>query len=297
VEHAFFKALLFLGVGIVIHSLAGQQSLDRMGGLRRHLPLANVTVLVGCLAIAGIPPFSGFFSKDEILETALEAGSLGVTFAIVGLVAAAITTFYMFRLYFRTFWGPEPESGYDVATPRPSRWPMSVPVVALAVLTAVGGLIQVPSGWHLVDDWLEPVVPVDPLLEPTTTGEVVVGVVSTLLGVAAIALAWWLFVADPGRRTRLAGALPRTRELLADQYRFDEVYEEAVVQPGRDVGDTLTSDVEGPAVEGALVGAARALTDAGRGLRAAQTGLVRTYAFAMVAGAAVVGVVFVLALR
>ena len=198
VEHAFFKALLFLGVGIVIHSLAGQQSLDRMGGLRRYLPLANVGVLVGCLAIAGVPPFSGFFSKDEILETSLEAGSLGVTLAIVGLVAAGITTFYMFRLYFRTFWGPEPERGYDVETPRPSRWPMSVSVAVLAVLTAVGGFIQVPGGWHLVDDWLEPVVPVDPLLEPTVTGEVVVSVVSVVLALAAIALAWWLFVADPG---------------------------------------------------------------------------------------------------
>ncbi len=115
----------------------GEQSLDRMGGLRRYLPLANVGVLVGCLAIAGVPPFSGFFSKDEILATSLEAGSLGVTLAIVGLVAAGITTFYMFRLYFRTFWGPEPERGYDVETPRPSRWPMSVSVAVLAVLTAV----------------------------------------------------------------------------------------------------------------------------------------------------------------
>jgi NADH-quinone oxidoreductase subunit L len=297
VEHAFFKALLFLGVGIVIHSLAGQQSLNRMGGLRRYLPLANVAVLVGCLAIAGIPPFSGFFSKDEILETSLEAGALGITLAVAGLVAAGITTFYMFRLYFRTFWGPEPAGGYDVERPHPSRWTMSLPVVVLAVLSAVGGLIQVPGGWHLLDDWLEPVVPVNPSLEPTVTGEVVVGVISVTLGLIAIALAWWLFVADPARRARLAGALPRTRELLADQYRFDEVYEEAVVQPGRDLGDALARDVEAPAVEGGLVAVARVLTDFGRGLRAAQTGLVRSYAFAMVAGAAIVGLIFVLAMR
>ena len=174
---------------------------------------------------------------------------------------------------------------------------MSLPVVVLAVLSAVGGLIQVPGGWHLLDDWLEPVVPVNPSLEPTVTGEVVVGVISVTLGLIAIALAWWLFVADPARRARLAGALPRTRELLADQYRFDEVYEEAVVQPGRDLGDALARDVEAPAVEGGLVAVARVLTDFGRGLRAAQTGLVRSYAFAMVAGAAIVGVIFVLAMR
>ena len=117
--HAFFKALLFLGVGIVIHALAGQQSLDRMGGLRRLLPLANVGVLVGCLAIAGIPPFSGFFSKDEIIAGALDAGDLGVVLGIVGILGAGLTAFYMFRLYFRAFWGPAPEGGYDVAHPHP----------------------------------------------------------------------------------------------------------------------------------------------------------------------------------
>jgi NADH-quinone oxidoreductase subunit L len=155
----------------------------------------------------------------------------------------------------------------------------------------------VPSGWHLLDDWLEPVAPVNPSLEPTVTGEVLVGVITVTLALIAIALAWWLFVADPGRRARLAGALPRTRELLADQYRFDEVYEEAVVQPGRDLGDALERNVEGPGVEGGLVAVARALTGFGRGLRAAETGLVRSYAFAMVLGAAVVGVIFVLAMR
>jgi NADH-quinone oxidoreductase subunit L len=295
--HAFFKALLFLSVGIVIHALAGQQSVDRMGGLRRHLPLANIGVLVGCLAISGIPPFSGFFSKDEILAAAMDAGALGVVCGVVGVAGAAITAFYMFRLYFRTFWGPPPEGGYDVERPHPSKWMMGVPVAVLAVGATFIGWLQVPGGWHLVDDWLEPALIADPGIEASVTSEVVTSIVSVGLALAAIALAWWLFVPDPGRRTRLAGVAPAPRELLADQYRFDEVYEEAVVQPGRDLGDTMTRDVERWGVQGPMEGVARGLVDMGRGLRAAQSGLVRSYAFAMVAGAAVIGVIFVLTMR
>ena len=294
--HAFFKALLFLGVGIVIHALAGEQSLDRMGGLRRRLPVANITVLVGCLAIAGVPPFAGFFSKDEILAGALDAGDLGVVLGIVGIVGAGLTAFYMFRLYFRAFWAPEPRGGLPVEPHAPGP-AMTLPVIALAVLATVGGWIQVPGGWHLVDDWLEPVLLADPGIELSTSSEVIASVASVALSAVAIALAWWVFAADPGRRERMAGDLPRTRELLADQYRFDEVYEQAAIQPGRDLGDVMTRDVERYGVQGAVEGVARSIVEFGRGLRVVQTGLVRSYAFAMIAGAAVVGVIFTLAVR
>jgi NADH-quinone oxidoreductase subunit L len=294
--HAFFKALLFLGVGIVIHALAGEQSLDRMGGLRRRLPVANITVLVGCLAIAGVPPFAGFFSKDEILAGALDAGDLGVVLGIVGIVGAGLTAFYMFRLYFRAFWAPEPRGGLPVEPHAPGPT-MTLPVIALAVLATVGGWIQVPGGWHLVDDWLEPILLADPGIEPSTSSEVIASVASVALSAVAIALAWWVFAADPGRRERLAGAVPRTRGLLGDQYRFDEVYEQAAIQPGRDLGDVMTRDVERYGVQGAVEGVARSMIEAGRGLRVAQTGLVRSYAFAMIAGAALVGVIFTLAIR
>jgi NADH-quinone oxidoreductase subunit L len=293
--HAFFKALLFLGVGVVIHALAGEQSLDRMGGLRRHMRLTHAAVLVGCLAIAGIPPFSGFFSKDEVLATALDAGTLGVVLAIVGLVGAGLTAFYMFRLFFRAFWGPEPEGGYATA-PHEARWTMSAPVAVLAVLAAVGGLLQVPGAWHPLTTWLEPVLLADPGLEATTGAEVIVSVVSVVLAAGAVALAWWVFVADPTRRTRLLPA-PAARAVLADQYRFDDVFEEAVVQPGRDLGDTLTRGVERRGVDGGVLGVARSLYAAARGLSLAQSGLVRSYAFAMIAGAAILGAIFALAVR
>ncbi len=295
VTHAFFKALLFLGVGIAIHALAGEQSLDRMGGLRRHLRLTHVAVLVGCLAIAGIPPFSGFFSKDEILAHALDAGTLGVVLAIVGLAAAGMTAFYMFRLFFRAFWGPEPEGGYAHAPHTPS-WIMSAPVATLAVLAAVAGLLQVPGAWHPLETWLEPALLADPGLEASVGGEVIVSVASVVLALGAIALAYWVFVADPGRRTRLLPA-PAVRGVLHDQYRFDDAIEGAVVQPGRDLGDVLTARVERVGVQGAVEGAVAVVVGAARGLSSLQTGLVRSYAFAMIAGVAVIGAVLALAVR
>jgi len=294
--HAFFKALLFLAVGIAIHALAGEQSLDRMGGLRRHLRLTHVAVLVGCLAIAGIPPFSGFFSKDEILATALDAGSLGVACAIVGLIGAGLTAFYMFRLFFRAFWGSEPEGGYPHAPHNPG-WAMSLPVVILSIGAATAGFLQVPGGWQLITDWLEPTILADPGLEPTSAAQWFVSIVSVSLAVVAIALAWWVFAADPQRRLRLAAAATGPRAVLADQYRFDEVYEEVLIQPGRDLGDALTNGVERYAVQGTVEGVVRGFLDMGRGLRAAQTGLVRSYVFAMIAGLVAVGVIFSLAMR
>jgi NADH-quinone oxidoreductase subunit L len=293
--HAFFKALLFLGVGLAIHALTGEQSLDRMGNLRRHLPFTHIVVLVGCLSIAGIPPFSGFFSKDEILATAMDAGTLGVVLGIVGVAAEGITAFYMFRLFFRAFWGPEPEGGY-ATPPHEGGRAMAAPVAVLAVGATFIGFLQVPGGWQLVDDWLEPTLLADPGLEATTSAEIIVSVVSVLLALGAIALAWWVFVADPARRTRLVPAAA-TRKLLADQYRFDEVFEETVVQPGRDFGDVLTTRVERVGVEGSMEAAVRGLLDSGRGLRTLQSGLVRGYVFAMVAGAALLGVIVSLAVR
>ena len=216
---------------------------------------------------------------------------------VVGIAGAALTAFYMFRLYFRAFWGPAPEGGWDVAHPHRPGWAMSVPVVLLAIGATFIGWLQVPGGWQLVDDWLEPALTAAPDVEVSGSVEAVVSIVSVALSAVAIALAWWIFVADPRRRERLAGVAPAARTVLADQYRFDEVYEQAVVEPSRDLGDVMTRDVERYGVQGAMEGVARSLVDAGRGLRATQSGLVRAYAFAMIAGAAVLGVIFVLAMR
>ncbi len=293
--HAFFKALLFLGVGIVIHALAGEQSLDRMGGLRKHMRFTYVAVLVGCLSISGIPPFSGFFSKDELLSTAFEAGDLGKVLAIVGVVGAGITAFYMFRLLFRAFWGTEPDGGYEHPPHNPS-WLMSAPVGVLAVLAATAGFLQVPGAWHPLDTWLEPSLTAAPDIEPTAAGEWTISIISVALALGAIALAYWVFVADPSRRLRLVPA-PATRQLLHDQYRVDDVLEDAVVQPGRDLGDALTTQVERRVVQGSVEGVVASIVGAARGLSFLETGLIRSYAFAMVAGAAIVGAILALVVR
>jgi NADH-quinone oxidoreductase subunit L len=295
--HAFFKALLFLGAGIVIHALADQQSIDRMGGLKKHLRVAYLTMAVGCLAIAAIPPFSGFFSKDEIVAYSFASGDLGVVLGTVGMLVGGLTAFYMFRLFFRVFHGPEPEGGYDVEHPHPSGPAMAVPVIILAVLAAVAGFLQVPEAWHPLEDWLAPALMSAPDFHPSGAQTLISMVAGTILAAVGIGLAWWIFVADPGRRERLAGVLPRTRRLLADQYRFDEVYEEAFVQTGRDLGDGLVTAIENPVAQGVPTGTARAAMLGGRALRAAQTGLVRTYAFTMIAGLVVLGLIAILVVR
>jgi NADH-quinone oxidoreductase subunit L len=292
--HAFFKALLFLAAGIVIHALGGEQSLDRMGGLRRHLRFAYFTVATGCLAIAGVPGLSGFFSKDEILAHAFEAGTLGVVLWVMGTLAAGLTAFYMFRLLFRTFHGGEPESAHG-RHPHPAGWAMNVPVAVLAVLAAIGGWLQVPGGWGAIHDWLEPVLAdvADPL-EATTTSEWVAGIVSSVVALAGIGVAWWLFAADPARGRRLGARLAGPRGVLEEAYRFDEIYDETVVKPGRELGDVMVRDVEPGGVQGVVVAAVETVRGAAVGLRAAQTGLVRTYVWAVTLGAVVVGIVVAL---
>jgi NADH-quinone oxidoreductase subunit L len=296
--HAFFKALLFLAAGIVIHALAGEQGLNRFGGLRKPMRYAYLTLGIGCLAIAGVPGFSGFFSKDAILSASLEAGSLGVVCWVIGMIGAGLTAFYMFRLLFRTFWNTESPEGWPTRPHLPG-WAMNVPVGILAIGAAVIGWIQVPGGWSVITDWLAPVFRdgIKAPLEATTTGEWVTGVVSSVVAFIGIGVAWWLFAADPQRRLRLAGVGRAQRGVLEDAYRFDEVYDETFVDTTRDLGDVLRKDVEPLGPGGLITAAVTSTRDAALGLRAAETGLVRTYVFAVIAGLAVVGVIFVLVLR
>jgi NADH-quinone oxidoreductase subunit L len=273
--------------------------MDRYGGLRGPMRYAYLTLGIGCLAIAGVPGFSGFFSKDAILSASLEAGKLGPVCWVIGMIGAGLTAFYMFRLLFRTFWNTESPEGWPTRPHLPG-WVMNVPVGILAVGAAVIGWIQVPGGWSVISDWLDPVfadsvraVP----LEATTTSEWVTGVVSSLVAFLGIGIAWWLFAADPERRLRLAGVGRAPRGVLEEAYRFDDIYDETFVETTRDLGDVLRRDVEPYGPGGLITAAVTSARDAAIGLRAAQTGLVRTYAFAVVAGLAVVGVIFILVLR
>ena len=289
--HAFFKACLFLAAGVIIHALDGEQSLDAMGGLRKHLRGAYFAVAAGCLAIAGFPGFSGFFSKDDILATVLEGGGMGVVYWVVGVVGAFLTAVYMFRMLFRAFAGPEPVGGYAHA-PHPPRLWMTLPVMILAVLSVIGGWIQVPFGGGGISDWLSPVLAdVTAPLEPTRFGEWLTVGFSTAAALGGIALAWWLFGADPERRTRLAAVAVGPRRIMRNGWGFDCAYDDIIVIPGREVAGVMLERVEPAGPQGIITAVAAVVRGTARVISASQTGLVRAYAVSMVVGLAVVGII------
>src|SRR2546426_6921716 len=232
--HAFFKALLFLGAGSVIHALSDEQDLRRMGGLARKLPWTHGTMLVATLAIAGIPPLAGFFSKDEILSRAFATGHSGVW--LVGLVGAALTAFYMFRLYVLAFRGPSRlshEAEHHLHESPPS---MVIPLVMLAVLSAVGGLVGQPmqEGGHLFERWMRPVfegaggeaaTPLSPRTEWTL---IALSVAAAALGIYG---AYRTYLVEPGLATRLRERLRALHQAVLHKYWIDELYDALVVAP------------------------------------------------------------------
>jgi NADH-quinone oxidoreductase subunit L len=286
--HAFFKALLFMAAGIVIHALSGEQDLRKMGGLRKLMPRTYWAFFIGALALAGIPPFAGFFSKDSILAAALaNNGWFGYTLWAVGLVGTFLTGLYTFRMLFMAFWG-EPSAflrehlhhleGGVVGLS------LGVPVAVLAVLSVVGGWIQFAGLWTLVSDWLDPVAP--SLVDASGVQEAVSSVGAVLLALAGIGLAWWIYGA------RRASA-PRSWSVLEHKFWFDEAYDAVFYRPAVLLSTGLLRWIEQPLVFGSIGEIGASFRDLGLGARRLQTGLVRTYALAIAASLAVVTVVFV----
>jgi NADH-quinone oxidoreductase subunit L len=288
--HAFFKALLFLAAGIVIHALAGEQDMRRMGGLRSVLPRTWVAFLVGAAALSGIPPLSGFFSKDSILASALAEGTYGRVLLVAGLVGAFLTGLYTFRMVFIVF-GGEMSAYAREHLHRPDRsepwlW-MGATVAALTVLSIVGGWIQIPGVWHPFADFLEPAV--EPLFEPTGTQDAIASALAVSLGIAGIAVAWWLYAAH-------ARPVPRSRALqtvLERKFFFDDAYDWVFYRPAVWVARAFRSLVEQPLIAGSLTGVAFSARRAGGEVAETQTGLVRAYAIMLAAGVAALALVFV----
>jgi NADH-quinone oxidoreductase subunit L len=285
--HAFFKALLFMAAGIVIHALAGEQDLRKMGGLRQFLPRTYWAFLVGALALAGVPPFAGFFSKDSILAAALAHGWYGQILWVAGMVGAFLTGLYTFRMLFMAFWG-EPSAfvreHFHALRRDVVGVSLAVPVGVLTVLAALGGWLQFAGIWTPVSDWLEPVAPA--LLDASSLQEAISSLLAVLLGIAGIVAAWWIYAA---RRT----AAPRSQPLLERKFYFDELYDALFYRPSALVARGLLALVERPLVFGSVSGLAEAVRGLGSGTRGLQTGLVRTYALAIAASLAVATVVFV----
>ena len=288
--HAFFKALLFLAAGIVIHALAGEQDMRRMGGLRGLLPRTWVAFLIGAAALTGIPPLSGFWSKDSILASSLAEGSYGQVLFVAGIVGAFLTGLYTFRMVFMVF-GGEPSAYAREHLHKPERtepwiW-MAVTVGALAVLSVIGGWVQIPGVWDPFADFLHPAV--ESLFEPTGRQDAVASLAAVTVGLLGIGLAWWFYSArkEPVPRMRALQAI------LEHKFYFDEAYDWLFYRPATWLAAAFRTLIERPLIAGTLTGVAFSARRAGGEVAETQTGLVRMYAFVIATAVATLALVFV----
>ena len=307
--HAFFKALLFMAAGLVIHALAGEQDMRRMGGLNRLLPFTYVCFAIGALSLAGIPPFAGFFSKDSILAAALGRGWYGELLWVAGMVGTFLTGLYAFRMLFIVFWG-EPSGfvrehlmtgshahareghlehdGHEEHM-HSGEGPLSMTstVGTLAVLTVIGGFLQFANVWTPLTTWLDPVA--RPLVEASGTQEAISSILAVALGAAGIGIAWWIY----GSRKATAPRIAWAQNLLEHKFYFDEAYDFAFYRPAVLLATGLGRWIERPLVFGSVRELVRGVDLAGRDTSRLQTGLVRTYVLLIAASVAVLTVVFV----
>jgi NADH-quinone oxidoreductase subunit L len=302
--HAFFKALLFLAAGVIIHALAGEQDMRKMGGLRTLMPRTYWLFLAGALALVGIPPFAGFFSKDSIVATAMSHGTYGYVLWVAALVGAFLTGVYTFRMVFVVFGGePTPfvrehlmagshahgQEGHldhdHEAHTHAGEGPFSMMAViaVLGVLSAIGGWIQFAGVWTPITHWLEPVA--RPIVEATNTKEAISSVLAVVLGAAGVGLAWWIYGA---RRA----AAPRPVALFEHKFYFDELYDLVFYKPAVALAALFRGAVEEPLVTGSISGIGLVGQEIGEETARAQTGLLRTYAFAIAGSVAILAVVF-----
>jgi NADH-quinone oxidoreductase subunit L len=301
--HAFFKALLFLGAGAVILAVHHEQDTDKMGGLWSRLRRTRWVFLIGVLAIAGFPGFSGFFSKDEVLLSAFASHVPGHLWLYgIGLVTAGITAFYMFRLFFRTFAGEcrGPAEMRDHAHD-PSSVVM-IPLYVLAFFSVFAGFVGLPQAYGFwvanfgVEEsnsfavFLRPALPEAEPHAVSHATEYLMALAAVGMAAAGALLAWGLYVFRPGLPVRIAGALPGLYRTLRHKYYVDEIYDAAIVRPLVRVSDrVLFRGVDAGVIDGAAVnGTARAIRGlAANGLKYAQTGLAQSYIFFMVVGAVI----------
>ena len=286
--HAFFKGLLFLGAGSVIHGVSGEQDMRKMGGLKSKLPITFITMLVGTLAISGIPPFSGFFSKDEILSHAFAQSP---TLYILGVIGAMLTAFYMFRMLYLTFYGKFRGTHEQEHHLHESPSTMTIPLIVLAVLSAIGGLLGIPEslgGHHWLQHWLEPVFSASNAVAHTAEipqgTEMLLMCVSVCAAVLAIIYAYIKYnknatvpVSDQEERSFLAN-------LSYHKFYVDEIYDTLIRKPLDILSGFFYHVIERMGIDGLVNGIGDAPVEASKGLRLLQTGNVGFYIFMMVIG-------------
>ena len=295
--HAFFKALLFMGAGIVIHALGGEQDIRQMGGLRKLMPKTYVMMLIASLALIGFPLTSGFFSKDAILSGALASGPYGTSLWGLGMVGALLTGIYTSRMFLTVFHGAPGElvlrqlgpDAHAHGDPHGSHGhgegprTMLIPVAILTVLALGGGFIQVFDWWTGMQTWLESVVP--SLHEPTGLQEAISSIGAPLMGLVGVYFGWTVY----GSHRDTA---PKPSRSLEHKLYFDELYDRIAYAPAAALARFVTRVIEGPLVIGSgdLIG--HAARGAGERARLLQNGLVRSYALLIALSFAVMGIVF-----
>jgi NADH-quinone oxidoreductase subunit L len=326
--HAFFKALLFMAAGSIIGAMAGVQSLDRMSGFKKALPFTYVAFIVGGLALSGVPPFSGFLSKDEILAFELSRGGWHIILGVVGYLGAFLTAIYTFRMIFRAFWGEpceearELEGGHlhhaevhrnpadgeeedtDVGFPGPEHviaersMPMKVAMGTLAVLATVAGFLQIPDVSHAVESFLEPTfadsrlaATVHPSDALTWLGLLAGG----LIGIGGIFVAYVVWIKQPGTSARLIERFRPLHTFLSRTWYFNELIDAVFVRPAAAFGRFAQGSFERVFVDGTLVGGTSSVVRAGSAaVRALQTGFLRYYAALLLLGLAVTALYFLI---
>jgi NADH-quinone oxidoreductase subunit L len=293
--HAFFKALLFLGAGSVMHALHGELDIRKMGNLRAKMPVTYWTYLIGTAALAGIPPLSGFFSKDEILYGAFKASPL---LWLIGAITAFMTAVYAFRALFLTFWGKQRnERLFEHAHESPRI--MTIPLILLAIGAAVAGVINLPRLLSL-EHWLEPVFEpahhIKSVAPPANDN--LMWLLMAFSGVVAIAgavLAYRAFLVNTEIPRRVRSSLGGFGRLVEDKYRVDELYNAAIVAPIGGLARWFAGPVDQRAIDGAVNGVAGLTGAIGERVRRIQVGQVGIYALSMLLGA--VAIVIWLAMR
>lgn len=287
--HAFFKALLFLGAGSVIHAMSGEQDMRNMGGLKKHMSVTHITFLLGCIAIAGIPPFSGFFSKDEILAGAFAKNPL---YWGIGVLGALMTAFYMFRLYAMTFLGKFRGTHEQEHHLHESPAAITIPLVILAILAVIGGFVGIPEvfmhGGHKLEAFLEPIfAPTNEYVQAhghtehlSHSTEYLLMGISVAGALIALLYAWSKF----SKYEKTAAEETGFGKILANKWYVDELYNTIIVKPLNTLAGFLNNIVEKKGVDGLVNGVGKAVNYGSRQIRLLQSGQVGAYVLLMVVG-------------
>ncbi|MDB5191359.1 MAG: NADH-quinone oxidoreductase subunit [Segetibacter sp.] len=278
--HAFFKALLFLGAGSVIHAMHHEQDIRVMGGLKKYMPITHITFLLACLAIAGIPPFSGFFSKDEILASAFAHNKI---LWVVGVIVAGMTAFYMFRLYAMTFLGKFRGTREQEHHLHESPSAITIPLIILAVLSVVGGFVGIPAVFaenaHWLEHFLSPIIIKNnkALHHLDHSTEYMLMGASVGLALIAILYAWIRF----SKRPEIAEAEGASK-FLANKWYVDELYDNVIAKPLLGLATFFKNIIEKSGIDAAVNGVGKGINYAGRQIRLVQSGQVGNYILLMV---------------